>query len=213
MTPSRPETGNRFDRRKARTRRKLLDAARVILSAGTAHESSIQDITDAADVGFGSFYNHFPTKADLFTAAVEDVLEEMGARLDELSSTVQDPAATFAQSVRLAGRLARRQPQLAQVMVRHGIAYTDSDRGLAPRALRDIAAGIDADRFQVSSARLAMSTVAGALLAALQLSLTDPAFDDDTVYDQLAEQLLRMLGIPAAEARELATAPLPGPVN
>jgi hypothetical protein len=41
-----------------------------------------------------------------------------------------------------------------------------------------------------------LATVAGALLAVLRLSLTDPDFDDDAVYVQLAEQLLRMLGIP-----------------
>ncbi|MEU3642429.1 TetR/AcrR family transcriptional regulator [Lentzea sp. NPDC034063] len=211
MTTSRPETGSRLDRRKAQTRRKLLDAARAMLAEGTAHQSSIQDITDAADVGFGSFYNHFPTKGDLFTAAVEDAMEEMGARLDELGSTVEDPAAEFAQSVRLAGRLALQRPQIAQVMVRHGVAYLDSGRGLAPRALRDIIAGVEAGRFHVANPKLAMSTVAGALLAALHLSLTDPDFDHDTVYDQLAEQLLCMLGVPPAEARELVALPLPVP--
>ncbi|MFJ5986092.1 TetR/AcrR family transcriptional regulator [Lentzea sp. NPDC092896] len=211
MTTSRPETGSRLDRRKAQTRRKLLDAARAMLADGTAHQSSIQDITDAADVGFGSFYNHFPTKGDLFTAAVEDAMEEMGARLDELGSTVEDPAAEFAQSVRLAGRLALQRPQIAQVMVRHGVAYLDSGRGLAPRALRDIIAGVEAGRFHVDNPKLAMSTVAGALLAALHLSLTDPDFDHGTVYDQLAEQLLRMLGVSPAEARELVALPLPVP--
>lgn len=209
MTTSRSGTGSRLDRRKVLTRRKLLDAARTMLAEGTAHQSSIQNITDAADVGFGSFYNHFSTKAELFSAAVEDALEEMGEQLDDLSDSLQDPAATFAQSVRLAGRLARRRPQIAQLMVRHGAAYLSSDRGLAPRALRDITAGIDSGRFHVANPRLAMSTVAGSLLTALHLSLTEPDFDDDTVYDQLAEQLLCMLGLAAAEARALATVPLP----
>jgi AcrR family transcriptional regulator len=211
MTTSRSDTGSRLDRRKAQTRRKLLDAARTMLAEGIAHQSSIQDITDAADVGFGSFYNPFPTKADLFQTAVEDALEEMGELLDELSGALEDPAAAFAQSVRLAGRLALRRPQIAQVMVGHGVAYMDSDRGLAPRALRDITAGIAAGRFRAANPRLALSTVAGSLLAALHLSLTDPDFDDDTVYDQLAEQLLCLLGIPPAEAHGLATTALPDP--
>jgi hypothetical protein len=51
------------------------------------------------------------------------------------------------------------------------------------------------------------------LLATLHLSLTDPDFDDDTVYDHLAEQLLRLLGIPPDEAHDLATLPLPVPSN
>ncbi|GAA2807751.1 TetR/AcrR family transcriptional regulator [Crossiella cryophila] len=199
----------RLDRRKTETRRKLLDAARAMLAAGTAHQASIQEITDAADVGFGSFYNHFPSKTELFGAAVEDVLEEIGGQLDELGSSLPDPAAAFAQSVRLAGRLARQRPQIAQVMVRHGVAYLDSERGLAPRALRDITAGIESGRFRVANPKLAMATVAGSLLAALHLSLTDPDFDEDAVYDQLAEQFLCMLGMPQAEAHALVGTPLP----
>jgi AcrR family transcriptional regulator len=209
MATTRAGDGTRLERRKAQTRRKLLDAARVMLADGTANQASIQDITDAADVGFGSFYNHFSTKAELFDVAVVDVLEEMGAQLDQLSREQRDPAAAFAQSVRLAGRLARRQPQVAQVMVRHGVAYLDSDRGLAPRALRDITAGVEAGRFHAPAPKLALAAVAGALLGALHLSLTDPDFDDDTAYDHLAEHLLRMLGIPRAEARRLSTTTLP----
>lgn len=212
MSTARPGTGNRLERRKAQTRRKLLDAARVMLADGSAATASIQEITDAADVGFGSFYNHFPSKAELFEAAVADVMEEMGELLDKLSSTVEDPAAAFAQSVRLAGRLAHTRPQLAQVLVRHGLAtYIGSGEGLAPRALRDISAGIAAGRFRTDNAKLALACTAGSLLATLQVALTDPDFADDSVYDQLAEQLLRMLGVPAGEAHELATLPLPDP--
>lgn len=209
MATTRTGDGTRLERRKAQTRRKLIDAARGMLADGTAHQASIQDITDAADVGFGSFYNHFSTKVELFDLAVIDVLEDMGAQLDRLAREQRDPAATFAQSVRLAGRLARRQPQVAQVMVRHGMSYLDTERGLAPRALRDITAGVEAGRFHTQDPKLALSIVAGALLGALHLSLIDPDFDDDTAYDHLAEHLLRMLGIPRAEARRLSTAALP----
>ena len=47
---------------------------------------------NTADVGFGSFYNHFSSKAELFEAAVADVLDELGALLDQLSVDVDDPA-------------------------------------------------------------------------------------------------------------------------
>ena len=66
---------SRGERRKARTRQMLIDAARVMLAAGNATQASIQEITDAADVGFGSFYNHFSTKSEPFEAAVADVLD------------------------------------------------------------------------------------------------------------------------------------------
>lgn len=202
-------TVTRMDRRKALTRQKLVDAARVFLASDTHATASIQDITDAADVGFGSFYNHFASKAELFEAAVSAALEELGQLLDELSSDVDDPAMAFAQSVRLTARLAVARPETAQVLVRHGMAYIDADQGLAPRALRDIETGIAAGRFQVRDSRLALATTAGALLAVLHVSLVNPDTITDTTCDDAAEQLLRMLGVPLDDAHTIATAPLP----
>jgi AcrR family transcriptional regulator len=207
-----PTTGSRLERRKAQTRRKLLDAARSMLAGDTVQQASIQDITEAADVGFGSFYNHFTSKAELFEAAVADALEETGQLLDELSSAMVDPAAAFAQSVRLAARLGRTRPEIARVLVRHGMSFIDSADGLAPRALRDITAGVEAGRFQVENPRLALAVTGGSLLATLHLTLTNPDLDSNTTCDQLAEQLLRMLGIPGDEAHDLATTPLPDAV-
>jgi len=200
---------SRAEQRKARTRQKLIDAARTFLAGGTDSGASIQHITDVADVGFGSFYNHFSSKAELFQAAVEQTLEELGQLLDELGSDVGDPAMAFAQSVRLTLRLARSRPETAQVLVRHGMVYIDADTGLAPRALRDIEAGAASGRFRVGNPRLAMAITAGALLAVLHLSVSSPESVTDSTCDEAAEQLLRMLGVPPAQARKLATARLP----
>ena len=102
---------SRTERRKALTRQKLIDAARAMLADGTAADASIQQITERADVGFGSFYNHFPSKAELFEAAVTDVLEELGALFDQLSVDVEDAALAYAQSTRLILRLCRSRPR------------------------------------------------------------------------------------------------------
>jgi AcrR family transcriptional regulator len=211
MSTRRATAGSRLERRKAQTRQKLVDAARAMLADNRAPRASIQDITEAADVGFGSFYNHFTSKDDLFEAAVADVLEETGELLDKLSSDLTDPAAAFAQSVRLATRIARIRPDVARILVQRGMSYMDSDRGLAPRALRDITAAIAAGRFQADNPKLALAATAGALLTTLHLTLTDPHFAAQPVDEQLAEQLLRMFGLPADEARKLATMPLPDP--
>jgi Tetracyclin repressor-like, C-terminal domain len=140
---------------------------------------------------------------------VEQTLEELGQLLDELSSDVGDPAVAFAQSVRLTLRLAKARPETAQVLVRHGMVYIDVDRGLAPRALRDIKAGVASGRFRVGDPRLALVITAGALLAVLHVSLVDPEGVTDSTCDEAAEQLLRMLGVAPAQARKLATARLP----
>ena len=201
---------SRAERRKAPTRQKLIDAARVMLAAGTAADASIQEITDAADVGFGSFYNHFSSKTELFEAAVADVLEELGALFDRLSVDVEDPALAFAQSTRLTLRLCRSRPQISAVLIRHGMHYMEAEGGVAPRLLRDLQAGMASGRFLEAEPRLARAAVSGAVLATLQMALTHPELVDDDACDQFVEQVLRMLGVPSDDGARAGARPSAG---
>src|SRR5512140_2081009 len=91
-----PGKPTRLDRRKARTRRALLDTARELLAERDTSDVSIQEITERADVGCGSFYNHFTSKTELFEIAVTEVLEEHGALMDTVTAGIEDPAEVFA---------------------------------------------------------------------------------------------------------------------
>src|SRR5271165_5509275 len=151
-------TANRLERRKARTRAALISAAQSFIAAGYLNVP-ILEITQAADVGLGSFYNHFESKEELFAAAVEDVLELLGGLLDELTADIEDPAVILAQGFRLFGRFHRRSPQMSKVFLNNGLAMAGSTRGLAPRALRDIQAGVRAQRFTVRDPELAATII------------------------------------------------------
>ncbi len=78
----------------------------------------------------------------------------------------------------------------------------------APRASRDIRNGQGAGRFTVPDAQIAVSAVAGGLLGLLGLRERDPERVDETSVDELAEAMLRLLGIRPGEARRLARRPL-----
>jgi AcrR family transcriptional regulator len=128
---------NRLERRKQRTRGALIKAAQGFIAAGRPNVP-VLEITQAADVGMGSFYNHFESKEELFEAAVADVLDNHGALLDALTASIDDPAETFACSYRLTGRLFRRRPTESQILLANGMTLLASGHGLAPRAKRDI---------------------------------------------------------------------------
>jgi AcrR family transcriptional regulator len=151
-------------------RSSLIQAAQGFIAAGKLNVR-VLEITQAADVGMGSFYNHFQSKEELFDAAVADVLDNHGALLDALTVSIDDPAKTFACSFRLTGRLFRRRPQECQILL-SGLSLMSSDRGLGPRAQRDIAAAAAA-------------------------------------ADRVTEDVLRLFGLPAEEAHEICTRPLP----
>jgi AcrR family transcriptional regulator len=203
------EAPNRLDRRKARTRAALIRAAQSFLAAGKP-EVAILEITQAADVGLGSFYNHFDSKDELFRAAVDDALGLFAAVL-ELTAGLDDPAHVFAQGFRLTGRLHRAQPELSRVLLNSGPAVLGSDTGLVSRARRDIEAATRAGRFTARDPDLALAITAGAQLCLGQLLHEQPDRDDARDADQVAEDLLRMFGVPAGEAHEICQRPLPDP--
>ena len=203
------EAPRRIDRRKARTRRALIDAARRILAEQGTTDVSIQEITDTADVGFGSFYNHFETKAELFEAAVREVLDEYGESLDRACSELTDSAEIYAVGVRMTARLALTRPAVAQVLVQVGMSYAWAEQGLAARALRDLRRGVEDGRFTIADPRMGLLSTAGCVLAFLQISLDRPDEFDGSDADDLAEMLLRMLGMSTRSARAVAHRPLP----
>ncbi|GAA1584434.1 TetR/AcrR family transcriptional regulator [Actinomadura kijaniata] len=205
--PERDAPG-RLARRKARTRAALVRAAQALIAEGRTNVA-ILEITRAADVGMGSFYNHFADKEELFQAAVADALDRHGALLDELTADLDDPAHAFAQSFRLTGRLHRRRPELSKILLSHGLALVASDSGLAPRARRDIEAAARAGRFHAPDPDLAMVTVAGSALCLGRFLHAHPERDDAEATDRVTEDLLRMLGLSPDEARDLCRRPLP----
>jgi AcrR family transcriptional regulator len=206
--PDDPEPPNRLERRKQRTRAALVKAAQRLIAEGKVNVP-VLEITRAADVGMGSFYNHFDSKEQLFEAAITDVLDAHGAMLDRLTESMDDPAETFAASFRLTGRLFRQRPQESDILLANGPLLLSSDRGLAPRALRDIKAAADAGRFKVDDPELALAMAGGALLGLGKLLRDNPDRDDARAADTVTENVLRLFGLSAEEAHEVCRRPLP----
>ncbi|MDH6214338.1 TetR/AcrR family transcriptional regulator [Streptomyces pseudovenezuelae] len=200
---------NRFERRRAETRQALVRAARQILAETGDTSASIQVIAERADVGFGSFYNHFESKTELFDAAVSDALEELGQTFDEHLQGIDDPAELVAAGFRLSARLADSRPEMMQILRHRGLGHVHAGSGLAPRALRDLEVGIASGRFTITDPTAAVTVLGGSLLALLELRFARPDLDGDEAASNLAELLLRMLGLPPDDARDVARCPLP----
>ena len=80
--PAQP-SGNRRERHRVQTRDRLYRAALELFAERGFLETTVEDITEAADVGKGTFFNYFPTKEHILaefggerTAAVERALEK-----------------------------------------------------------------------------------------------------------------------------------------
>ena len=125
--------------------------------------ATINDITEAADVGFGSFYNHFSSKEEILAAAIDEVLERIGSQIDGTVATIPDPLEALAAAIRLfiSGVIAN--PQWAKFLVRVS-AVPDPTRPLFARLFRDIRAAEQAGRLRTVDLDTAVYAVGGAML-------------------------------------------------
>lgn len=125
-------------RQEARRRRILAAGAR--LAAGGGFEAvQMREVARDAGVALGTLYRYFPSKVHLLVAVARDRLQRLrtalraadptggGAAGDDASG--DDAADRVAAALTRAFRALRREPQLADAMVR---ALTFADRGVCP---------------------------------------------------------------------------------
>jgi AcrR family transcriptional regulator len=185
----------------------LIEAARRLVATKGIEATPISEITDEAGVGVGSFYNHFETKEDLLEAVIADTFEAHGTALDRIHAGKTDAAEVFAQNVRLTVRLVDRDPIWGWFAVRTGMYAPQLRSSLGSRLARDLRRGFDAGRFASYDEETTVAAIGGALLGVLRSKLTGELPRDADRF--LAEQLLRLLGLPADEAAEIAGRRLP----
>ena len=198
---------DRHARRRTQTRTKLLEAARTLFARKGVDNTRINEITDGADVGFGSFYNHFESKEAIVEAVLAETVAAQGAAVDAVTASLDDPAEVVAAAHRHFVNLARTDPDWAWLLVRLDISHDVTLAGLGPFAQRDLDRGIKAGRFKVANRRVALLAGGGALLAVMRDVLDGHAPKDADRHH--AEGVLRLLGLAPDDAAEVARRPLP----
>lgn len=85
-----PPERSRAARRASKTRQRLMDAALAVINTHGFDGCSIENITELADVGKGTFYRHFREKSsilmDLLDTAMADLQGRMQAGLRQVTS-------------------------------------------------------------------------------------------------------------------------------
>jgi AcrR family transcriptional regulator len=81
---------SRRDRKKERTRRDIYEAAMHLFARSGFEAVTIADICREADVGRGTFFFHFPSKAALLNEFNRSVAEEFRASLREPRGSARD---------------------------------------------------------------------------------------------------------------------------
>jgi AcrR family transcriptional regulator len=72
----------------ARNRERVLEAAKMVFSAGGA-ESSLEAVARAAGVGIGTLYRHFPTREALFEAVYRREVQHLADLAEQLQQDAE----------------------------------------------------------------------------------------------------------------------------
>jgi AcrR family transcriptional regulator len=198
---------DRGRKRREKTRASLIAAARVVVARKGAEATTIQEITDEADVGFGTFYNHFESKEAMLDEVVQLLIGEFLDSIEALTSEVEDPAIAVATVVTNFGRLLDVDPVLCGLAVRIGLLRPELGNAVAGRLRDDLERGCQSGRFSIPDMRAALVILGGAIYFSMMLRLGERLEADDET--NIVEMLLAMLGLSAEESRRIAAGPLP----
>ena len=199
---------NRMSRKRERTRGRLVDAALAVIAEKGADAATINDITETADVGFGSFYNHFSSKEEILAAAIDEMLERIGSQIDGTVAQFPDPREALAAALRLFISLLIAKPQWAKFLLRISSIPGFNKAGLFPRLFRDIRKAEEAGRLRIADSGTVPYAVGGAMLF-LVIALQDGDLPAAGAPERITAAALRMLGLTEEEILSLVSRPLP----
>lgn len=201
------QAAGRQQRRRQQTRAALLAAARRVMAEHGVEPTTIAEIAEAADLGFGTFYNYFDSKEAIVDAVIAETVQRHLERLQQLAATIADVAAALAAGVRYIAGL--EGEDLAWMRYILQISLIAPDRRPLPIVQRleaAIARGVAEHRFRVGDPTVARIAVAGAVLAVMQARVEGRL--EIGAAHEVAVYVLCLLGLPRDQA-EAAAGPHP----
>jgi AcrR family transcriptional regulator len=199
---------SRTSRRTRETRRKLVEAGVTLLRRADYAAVPVAEITQLADVGLGTFYNHFAGKDELFDEAVQSVLNEQTERMSALGHAEDSPVTTAAIAMHVVLGLVESDPAVAVVVARNGLRLLDAEAALVPQARALVQAGQAAGSFAELDVDLALSLVGGSLLGGLHTWWSSPELVTPEWTVELVARVLVALGCDLGDARRASSSGL-----
>lgn len=210
ITGDKPAT--RTERKRIKTRARLLSAAHEVMADIGVDAATVLDITELADVGFGTFYNYFTSKTDLAAQVLDCVINDMGRRNDIATKDlkVNDPAKVMPVSIRLFLREAVRDP-MWRWWVKHPELLVDRMRyGFRIFAIRDMENAVEQDLYNIAGNNLEIAWLNAAWMMIGCIHEMTRGNENKTDIEPLViESILRVMGVSLEQAHDLARGELP----
>ncbi len=194
---------NRMQRRRLATRAKLLDATLKLVLKKGIDKTTMDDITETADLGRRTLYYHFSSKEECILAAVAVQYERHAAMAERALSDSPDPAVVVATHGRAVLSGLVEEPVTRRLVDYPKLLATALQQAISEFALRDINAGIEQGRFQRSMSEQLLNSILIWSLVGLLIECHELNLSTDELMSAYAITVLTNLGISREEAIEL----------
>ncbi|MFF7139780.1 TetR family transcriptional regulator [Streptomyces nodosus] len=127
-TAAQPASSPLTERQEAR-RRRILQASARLAGRGGFDAVQMREVAESSQVALGTLYRYFPSKVHLLVATMQDQLSRLHETLRKRPPAGETAGERAAETLMRAFRALRREPQLADAMVR---ALIFADRSVSP---------------------------------------------------------------------------------
>ena len=191
------------DPRPARTRLALIEATQRLLMNRSLDALTIDEIVGAADVGRGSFYNHFADKEMLGSAIMARIRDHLDSEIAKVNEGVTNPAERVMRALFASVHFTIAYPETAHVVVNLGLTTTDPDSPVNVKIVKDLELGLATGAFSIEATDVGVSIVVGLISVAMRHVL-EGWVTDSPYWTELAARMAIALGVQPDEATSLA---------
>ena len=198
---------SRQDRRREDTRRRLMKAAYELLARRGFEGVFIQEITERADVGYGSFYNHFLSKEGIASAVIDAArlhIEQIHECLGGLSA---DFTEAFAIELRVMLHLCKTNERWGWFVINSILSGQDLRFGVRDILKRGVDSGISNGAFKYGDVEMAYEIIGGLLLLGTLKLVSEETPEDYPA--RIVSTALEALRVPGHKIKDVMSKPLP----
>ena len=191
---------NRMQKRSLRTREKLLKATSKLVLKKGVEKTTMDDISESADLGRRTLYYHFESKEECILEAVAatyqkhaDLMDQQQFDSDDFAVKVATASITVLNAIvseKITKRVVDYPNLLAQAL----------DRSILKYAISDIREGVASERFKLVHKEEVLNRILTWALVASIISISKEETSPADTFSAFAHIYLMSLGIDSAEA-------------
>lgn len=108
-----------------RRRSQILDAATIVFAERSFADADVQEIADKTGVGKGTIYRYFPSKEELFLAAVDHGMKNLKLAVDSAADSTKPPLERIAAGVLAYLTFFDEHPEIVELLVQERAYFRD----------------------------------------------------------------------------------------